>query len=107
MSLSKVPLQVSCRPLQVLEGYYKVFLEPSLLQTEQPQLSQPVFIGEVFQPLNRLGVTPQDQQVYVIFMLGASELNTDPSVFFCCQLLLGPATSTRATSIALYGQGKM
>ena len=34
-------------PLQVLQGCYKVFLQPSLLQAEQPQLSQHVFVGEV------------------------------------------------------------
>ena len=28
--------------------------QPSLLQAEQPQLSQPVLIGEVLQPLNHL-----------------------------------------------------
>ncbi|KFP03357.1 MKI67 FHA domain-interacting nucleolar phosphoprotein, partial [Calypte anna] len=30
-------------PLQLLEGCYKVSLEPSLLQTEEPQLPQPAF----------------------------------------------------------------
>ncbi|KAK4818643.1 hypothetical protein QYF61_016614 [Mycteria americana] len=37
-------------PLEVLKGHDKVSLEPSLLQAEHPQLSQPVFIGEVLQP---------------------------------------------------------
>jgi len=50
MPLYKVPLQLSCRPLQVLAGCSKVSLEPSLLQAEQPQLSQPFLIQEVFQP---------------------------------------------------------
>ena len=34
-------------PLQVLEGRNKVSPQPSLLQAEQPQLSQPVLTGEV------------------------------------------------------------
>jgi len=40
MPLSKVPLQPSCRLLQVLRGHNKVTLEPSLLQAETtPTLS--------------------------------------------------------------------
>jgi len=38
-------------PLYRLKGCNKVFLKPLLLQAEHPQLSQPFFIGEVFQPL--------------------------------------------------------
>jgi len=34
---------------QVLEGFNKVSLEPSLLQTEEAQFPQPYFIGEVLQ----------------------------------------------------------
>ncbi|KAK4830276.1 hypothetical protein QYF61_009369 [Mycteria americana] len=65
-------------PLQVLEGCYKVSLEPPLLQAEQPQLSQPVFIGEVLQPSDHLHGPPLDslQQVHVLLMLEAPELNT-------------------------------
>jgi len=37
-------------PLWVLEGCNKVSVEPSLLQAEQPQLSQPFLIGGVLQP---------------------------------------------------------
>ena len=37
-------------PLQVLEGSIKVSPEPSLLQAEQPQLSQPFLVAEVLQP---------------------------------------------------------
>jgi len=48
--LVKVPLQLSCRPLQVLEGCSKVSPQPSLLQAEQPQLSQPFLTAEVLQP---------------------------------------------------------
>ena len=40
--------------LQVLEGCNEVSLEPSLLQDEQAQIPQPVFIGEVFQPSDHL-----------------------------------------------------
>ena len=50
MPLQKVPLQLSCRPLQVLEGCYKVSPAPSLLQAEQPQLSQPFLTGDMFHP---------------------------------------------------------
>ena len=49
-ALVKVPLQLSCRPLQALEGHSKVFPQPSLLQAEQPQLSQPFLPVEGFQP---------------------------------------------------------
>lgn len=36
-------------PLKVLEGFSEASLKPSLPQAEQPQLSQPVCIGEVLQ----------------------------------------------------------
>jgi len=52
MPLSQAPLQLSCRPLQILEGCLKVTPEPSLLQAEQPQLPQPFLTSEGFQPLN-------------------------------------------------------
>ncbi|KAK4825708.1 hypothetical protein QYF61_002067 [Mycteria americana] len=63
--------------LQVLEGCYKVSPEPSLLQAEQPQLSHPVFTGEVLQPSDHLRGPPLDslQQLHVLLMLGAPELN--------------------------------
>ena len=32
-------------PLQILKGHYQVTSKPSLLQTEQPQLPQPVLAG--------------------------------------------------------------
>ncbi|KAK4829762.1 hypothetical protein QYF61_006486 [Mycteria americana] len=65
-------------PLQIPEGCYKVSLQPSLLQAEQPQLSQPVFIGEVLQPSDHFHGPPLDslQQVHVLLMLGAPELDT-------------------------------
>ena len=61
-----------------MEGCYKVSPEPSLLQAEQPQLSQPVFLGEVFQPPDHLCGPPLDplKQVHGLLMLGAPELNT-------------------------------
>ena len=67
MLLSKVPLQLSCRPLQVLEGYYKVSPQPSLLRAEQPQLSQPLLIGEMFHPSHHFCGPSLDplQQVHV------------------------------------------
>ena len=37
--LKIVPPQLCCRPLQILEGHYKVPPEPSLFQAEDPQLS--------------------------------------------------------------------
>ena len=54
-------------PLQILKGFYQVFLEPSLLQAEEPQLSQPILIGEVFHPLDHFSDPPLHalQQVYV------------------------------------------
>lgn len=39
-------------PLWVMEGCYKVFLKPSLLQAEPLQLSQLVFMREVPQPFD-------------------------------------------------------
>ncbi|PKU40461.1 hypothetical protein llap_9237 [Limosa lapponica baueri] len=47
---------------------YKVSLEPSLLQAEQPQLSQPVLIAEVLQSSDHHGGPPLDsfQQVHVL-----------------------------------------
>jgi len=38
--------------LQALSGRHKVSPEISLLEAEQPQLSQPFLLGEVFQPLD-------------------------------------------------------
>ncbi|KAK4815839.1 hypothetical protein QYF61_008442 [Mycteria americana] len=61
----------------VLEGCNKVSLEPSLLQAEQPQLSQPVFIGEVFHPSDHFCGPPVDplQQVHVLLVLRTPELD--------------------------------
>jgi len=66
-TLEKVPLKLSCSPLHVLKGCCKVSPQPSLLQDEQPQLSQPFLIEEVFQSLDRFCSLPLDplQQVHV------------------------------------------
>ena len=47
-------------PLQVLEGHYKVPSEPSLLHSEEPQLLQPVLIGEALQLSDHLHGPPLD-----------------------------------------------
>ncbi|KAK4833105.1 LOW QUALITY PROTEIN: hypothetical protein QYF61_027771 [Mycteria americana] len=63
--------------LKILEGCYKVSLEPSLLQAEQPQLSQPVPRGEVLQPSDHFLGPPLDplQQLHVLLVLRAPELD--------------------------------
>jgi len=60
-----------------MKGFYKVTPEPSLLQAEQPQLSQPVLIAEVLQPSDHLRGPPLDplQHIHVLPMLGAPELD--------------------------------
>ncbi|XP_075282414.1 zinc transporter ZIP13 isoform X2 [Opisthocomus hoazin] len=74
---SLVQQTTESRPLQVLEGCSKVTPEPSLLQAEQPQLPQPVLIGEVLQPSDHLRGPPLDplQHIHVLPMLGAPELD--------------------------------
>jgi len=47
-------------PLHTLKGPSQVSPEPSLLQPEQPQLSQPVLIGKMFQLLDDFGGAPLD-----------------------------------------------
>ena len=51
--------------------------EPSLLQAEQPQLSQFFLIGEVFHPSDHFCGLPLDllQQVYAFAVLETPELN--------------------------------
>ncbi|PKU42362.1 replication factor c subunit hypothetical protein [Limosa lapponica baueri] len=65
-------------PLRVLEGCYKVSLESSLLQAEQPQLSQPVLIGEVLYPSDHCDGPPLDpfQQAHVLPVLRTPKLDT-------------------------------
>lgn len=66
MSLSSFPVG----PLQVLEGCSEVSTQPPLLQAEQPQLSQPVFIREVLQTSYELCGSPLDvlQQLHVLLL---------------------------------------
>ncbi|KAK4808555.1 hypothetical protein QYF61_009858 [Mycteria americana] len=63
--------------LKLLEGFYKVSRQPSLLQAEQPQLSQPVLVGEVLQPSDHFCGPPLDplQQLHVLLVLRAPELD--------------------------------
>ena len=53
-------------------------LEPSLLQAEQAQLSQPFLVGEVLQPLDHFGGPPLAplQQVHVFPVLRSPDLDT-------------------------------
>lgn len=44
-SLARLPMV----PIEILEGCYDVTIQPSLLQVEQPQIPQSVFIQEVLQ----------------------------------------------------------
>ena len=64
-------------PLQVLEGCSIVSLELSLLEAEQPQLSQPFLTGEVLQPSDHFGGPSPDllQQVHVFRVLEARDLD--------------------------------
>ena len=55
-SLPRFPVH----PLWILEGRYKIPPDPSLLQAEEPQLSQPAFVGEVLQPCDHLCSPPLD-----------------------------------------------
>ena len=61
----------------MLEGHYKVSSELSLLQAEEPQISQPVLTGEVLQTSDHLCGPPLDllQQLCVLLVLEALELD--------------------------------
>ncbi|KAK4806889.1 hypothetical protein QYF61_012610 [Mycteria americana] len=90
--LSGQPVPVSHHP-HLLKGCNKVSPEPSLLQAEQPQLSQPFFIGEVFQPSDHFCGLPLDplQQVHVFLVLRAPELDAvlqDTIGFLGCKCTL-------------------
>ncbi|KAM9644853.1 uncharacterized protein ACIBXB_013062 [Morphnus guianensis] len=63
-------------PFYILKGCSKVSLEPSLLQAEQPQLSQPVLTGEVFHPSDHFCGPPLDplQEAHVFPVLRTPEL---------------------------------
>ncbi|KAK4813652.1 hypothetical protein QYF61_014951 [Mycteria americana] len=60
-----------------LEEAFNTIFGNCSTNAEQPQLSQPVFIGEVLQASDHLGGPPLDslQQVQVLLMLGAPELD--------------------------------
>ena len=64
-------------PLYKLRGHNKVSPQPSLLQAEQPKLSQPFLIEEVFQPSDHFHGPPLDllKQVHVFPVLRAPELD--------------------------------
>ncbi|KAJ7395230.1 hypothetical protein BTVI_156996 [Pitangus sulphuratus] len=72
-----LPLQNLQGSLQTLEGCYEVSMQPSFLQAEQSQLSQPAFIREVLQSSYHPHGPPLDllQQFRTILMLGPSELH--------------------------------
>ena len=61
----------------MLKGRSQVFPEPSLLQAEQPQLSQPVLTGEVFYPSDQFCALPLDvlQQLHVSPVLRTPHLD--------------------------------
>ena len=65
-------------PLQVLKGCYKFSLQPALLQAEQPLLSQPFLIGEVFQTSDHFCGPRLDpiQQLHVLLVLRTPQLDT-------------------------------
>ena len=58
-------------PIYVLKGCNKVSPQPSPLQAEQPQLSQPFLIGEVFHPSDHVCGPPLDplHQLHVLLVL--------------------------------------
>ncbi|KAK4827897.1 hypothetical protein QYF61_022320 [Mycteria americana] len=77
-TLKPLPLVLSQQALpKRLKGCNKVSPGASLLQAEQPQLSQPFFIGEVLQPSDLFCSPPLDllQQVHVFPVLRAPELD--------------------------------
>ncbi|PKU45778.1 vps10 domain-containing receptor 2 [Limosa lapponica baueri] len=76
--LTTTPIPHSTAHFRVLEGRYKVSLETSLLQAEQPQLSQPVFTEEVLQSSDHLCGPPLDpfQKLHVLPVLRTPELDT-------------------------------
>ncbi|KAK4811770.1 LOW QUALITY PROTEIN: hypothetical protein QYF61_005338 [Mycteria americana] len=64
--------------LYILKGCNEVSSEPSHLQAEQAQLSQPFFTGELFQSLDHFCGPPLCllEQVHVFLVLRAPELDT-------------------------------
>ncbi|KAK4830165.1 hypothetical protein QYF61_008676 [Mycteria americana] len=90
-SLKPLPVVLSQQAL--LKSCNKVSLKPSLLQAEQPQLSQPFFTGEVFQPYDHFRGPPLDplQQVRVFLVLG-TPVHTFGLLFSSGKHLLKPGT---------------
>ncbi|KAK4819021.1 hypothetical protein QYF61_024137 [Mycteria americana] len=77
-SLKQLTLVLSQQVLlKILKGHNTVSTEPSLLWAEQPQLSQPFSIGEVFHPSDHSCGPPLDllQQVHVFPVLRTPELD--------------------------------
>ena len=60
-----------------MEGRYKVSSEPSLLQADEPQLSQSVFTGDILQSSDHLHRPSLDllQQLDALLLLGVPELD--------------------------------
>jgi len=65
-----------------MEGCNEVSLQHSLFQAEQTQLLQPIFIGEVLQPLDHLHGPPLHpfQELHIISVLGPPDLDTSLQV---------------------------
>ena len=53
--------------LQILKGCYQVSLEPSLLQVEQQQLFQTVFIGEVFHSMDHFWMHSNKEFIIITY----------------------------------------
>jgi len=77
MTLQKSLSSFLVGPLQVLEGFYKVSLEPSLLTAEKLHFSQPFLTGQMFNPSDRFCGPPLDplEQLHVFSTLRALEMN--------------------------------
>ena len=77
MSQQTVPFLLIA-PLQIMKDCSQVTLEPSLLQVEQPQLSQPLHAGKVFHFLDHFcGPLPDVvQQVHVSPVLRGPHVDT-------------------------------
>ncbi|KAK4829425.1 hypothetical protein QYF61_004300 [Mycteria americana] len=76
-SFSIKPLSLVLSQQALLKSCNKVSPEPFILQAEQPQLSQPVLMGEVFQPSDHFCGPPLDlfQQVHVFPVLRTPEVD--------------------------------
>jgi len=91
-------------PLKVLKDHNKVSPEPSRLQADQPQLSQPFLRGEVFNPCDHFCGPPLDplQQLHVLLVLRVPELDTGlPVGSHQRGGMLSPGSSLRSTDVPL------